>query len=246
MIPYIDFDAPFRALHLPIHMFGVLVFAAIALGSWATHRRAGALGLDEERVRQMIGYALIFGFISSHLFDVLAYQKNASLLDWLNPLGGLSSYGGFAGGLVGMLVWCQRFSQPRLPYADALAFGMAPGWTVGRLGCFAAHDHPGLLTRFPLAVSYPDGARHDLGLDEALFAFLVTLVFVALSRRNRPAGFYVALICLLYAPVRFVLDYLRVGDARYLGLTPAQYASLAVLGVGICLARQKMMLVMLK
>lgn len=51
-----------------------------------------------------------------------------------------------------------------------------------------------------------------------------------------PGGWYVAAACLAYAPVRFLLDFLRVADARYLGLTPGQLASLALLGVGIAVA----------
>ena len=47
-----------------------------------------------------------------------------------------------------------------------------------------------------------------------------------------------ALIATMYAPARFFLDFLRVppeagGDARYFDLTPAQYLSVVLLGVGI-------------
>jgi prolipoprotein diacylglyceryltransferase len=35
--------------------------------------------------------------------------------------------------------------------------------------------------------------------------------------------------------VRFAFDFLRVSDQQYLGLTPAQYASVALLGVGLAL-----------
>ena len=44
----------------------------------------------------------------------------------------------------------------------------------------------------------------------------------------------------LYMPVRFVLDFLRVSDVRYAGLTPAQWAaaaSLAALGAYAARAR---------
>jgi phosphatidylglycerol:prolipoprotein diacylglycerol transferase len=41
-----------------------------------------------------------------------------------------------------------------------------------------------------------------------------------------------ALLPLLYAPVRFPLDYLRDDDATYVGLTPGQWGSIALLGVG--------------
>ena len=42
----------------------------------------------------------------------------------------------------------------------------------------------------------------------------------------------------MYAPYRFASDFLRVRDVRYLGLTPAQWGTLAllVLAVGILVA----------
>ena len=47
-----------------------------------------------------------------------------------------------------------------------------------------------------------------------------------LGRGQRPDGFYIGLFFLLYGPVRFVLDTLRTGDARYLGWTPGQYIAI--------------------
>ena len=74
---------------------------------------------------------------------------------------------------------------------------------------------------------------HDLGLYEFLYlaAVVVPAVLLVNHRRrgDRPAGRFAALFILLYMPVRFGLDFLRVGDARYGGLTPAQWTALALL-----------------
>jgi phosphatidylglycerol:prolipoprotein diacylglycerol transferase len=93
-----------------------------------------------------------------------------------------------------------------------------------------------------LAVRYPEGARHDLGLEEAIWALGTSLLFLLLSRRQRPLGLYVSLLSLGYAPVRFALDYLRVtdlpgSDPRYFGLTPAQYGTFFVLAAGLACLR---------
>ena len=40
-------------------------------------------------------------------------------------------------------------------------------------------------------------------------------------------------VALLYAPLRFALDFLRVDNARYAGLTPAQYVMVGLLAVGL-------------
>jgi len=141
-------------------------------------------------------------------------------------------------------------------YLDAIAFVFPFAWAIGRLGCTVAHDHPGTVTTFPLGVSLstpkagayltyfyreagrlgdlPDPARlarmayHDLGWYEFLFTLLFLCpAFLILDRKPRPTGFFPLAFILLYVPVRFFLDFLRISDARYGGLTFGQYAAIA-------------------
>ncbi len=99
----------------------------------------------------------------------------------------------------------------------------------------------GRLTSFPLAVRFPGGARHDLGLDEALFVLLLFIALKILDRKPRFHGFFTGVTIVAYAPVRFFLDSLRAtdletlgrrSDVRFLGLTPAQYGAIALLALG--------------
>jgi hypothetical protein len=59
--------------------------------------------------------------------------------------------------------------------------------------------------------------------------FAVCPAFLLLDRKPRPGGFYALSFAAFYIPVRFALDFLRIADTRYLGLTPGQWAALAVL-----------------
>lgn len=142
-------------------------------------------------------------------------------------------------------------------YLDAVAFPLPFAWAVGRLGCTFAHDHPERVTGFFLGRSleteaardYVTGvyaaagrtgdlpppaelagtAFHDPGWYEFLHLSLVMVpAFLWLDREERRPGFWVGAFVLLYVPSRFLLDFLRVGDARYLALTLAQWAALAV------------------
>jgi phosphatidylglycerol:prolipoprotein diacylglycerol transferase len=265
MIPYVN--VVFPALGpIQVHLFGIFVACGILVGSKLTRDRGVELGLVDEMIVSMITTVLVCGFIFAHVFDVFAYQTagdNPTLLQWLNPFGGLSSYGGFMGALGGLFYWCKKHKQRVMPYADSLGFGLAAGWTFGRLGCFSAHDHPGLVTTFPLAVQYPSGdpifhkylggfiqvlegpiqPRHDLGFYEAMWSLVVTLLFLVLKKRGKqPLGLYVGILTTAYAPIRFLLDFLRASDVpgadpRYFGLTPAQYGSIVVFFVGLGLMR---------
>ena len=78
----------------------------------------------------------------------------------------------------------------------------------------------------------------NLGLVEFLYLIPVNLLVLWLafrSTRRMPAGFVVVLTGILYAPVRFFLDYLRPNesDPRHFGLTFAQLASVLAFTVAV-------------
>jgi phosphatidylglycerol:prolipoprotein diacylglycerol transferase len=68
---------------------------------------------------------------------------------------------------------------------------------------------------------------------------VVLAAAVALTWHKRlPTGTYVAVTTLAYAPARFAMDFLRIrgsegADLRYSGLTPAQWACIALFAYGI-------------
>jgi phosphatidylglycerol:prolipoprotein diacylglycerol transferase len=171
----------------------------------------------------------------------------------------ISSFGGILGGILGAALFFVVSMRGtgltrQLAYVDSVAFVFPWALAIGRIGCALAHDHPGRATAFPLAISLETEAAtnylsgvyasaglalgspgagmgfHDLGLYELLFIALVILpLFTVWSRRRQPVGFYVLAFSALYFPMRFALDTLRVADARYVGLTPAQWAAATVM-----------------
>lgn len=246
MIPYFDFKL-FEFAGLPIHLFGLLVAIGVIVGDRITVREGAKRGLDPRDVRYLNARMVIGGFIMAHLVSVVFYfperiKENPLVL--LNIWAGLSSFGGFLGAAITYIYLSRKEKIPALPYADAVALGLSVGWIFGRLGCTTAHDHPGRLSNFFLAVQYPEGARHDLGFYEFLFTIGLTLLLRAYAKKPRPAGHLIGLFALLYAPVRFLLDFLRATDVsrpdeRYAHLTPAQWACIAAFGVGVWLLRRQ-------
>src|SRR5262245_15557391 len=240
MIPY------FELREIPIGggrslaAFGTLVAVGIFVGAWFVERRARRMGIPEGEIPGAILSAVVPGLIVAHLVALLqaGQWSPRSLLEFWN---GMSSFGGLAGALLGLSVYYRRSRRSWLPTADLLAQGLVIGWVFGRLGCTLVHDHVGRPSEFLLAVRFPDGPRHDVGLYELLYTVVVLVpAVVVLNRRPRPRGTSVAVLALLYAPVRFLLDFLRQtdlpgADARYLGLTVAQYGCIVLAAIGIAL-----------
>lgn len=233
---------------IPIQPFGVLVAMAVLVGWRMSEWKAKRSGVAPDVASEMVGHVVLGSFVCAHMLDAIFYHpdKIAENPFYLFQLwNGLSSYGGFIGAVIGLLVWKWRRGLPAISIGDAAAFGFPFGWIFGRLGCFVVHDHPGVVTDFPLAVAdyrlcidcMPGPPRHDLGLYEVFWSIAVSALFLLLARKERRRGFYLALVGILYAPIRFGLDFLRApaadgGDLRYFGLTPGHYGSILLLGVG--------------
>jgi phosphatidylglycerol:prolipoprotein diacylglycerol transferase len=236
MIPWFVIP-PLQLGPVAIQPFGVLAAAGIFLAGKLLTREAVRRGLDALAVEKAAGWAVIGGIAGAHLVHVLFYHpeelREGGPLQLLKVWDGLSSTGGVIGGLLAILIYFHRKRLRFSRFGDAFALAVAPGWMVARLGCFTVHDHPGVLTSFPLAVAFPQGARHDLGLYDAIVLAGLSLLLYALDRRGLLRDRLLALLAVLYGVSRFLLDFLRARDlpytdARYLGLTPAQFACIAL------------------
>jgi phosphatidylglycerol:prolipoprotein diacylglycerol transferase len=240
VIPW--FELPTLSLGpFSIQSFGVLSALGILLATVLTSRAARQLGKDPQVPVDFAVVGVLAGVVGGHLVHLLAYhpeelrEPRRILMLWE----GLSSMGGLLGGIVAAVVWFRRKRIRFAEYADAFALGIAPGWGVARIGCFTVHDHPGVLTSFPLAVQFADGPRHDLGLYEAILLLGLGAVLWALHRRDVLRDRLLPLLALVYGMGRFLLDFLRArpgdvpyADARHLGLTFAQYAAVVLVAWG--------------
>lgn len=240
MIPY--FQPPNIQLGpLTIEPFGLFAAIGIYIGARIIAGRVRRQGDDAEPLLDFVVWAVVGGVISGHLVHLLLYHPEELDRGWIQLFrvwDGLSSFGGLLGGIIAGLIFFRLKKLPLARYMDAIALGMTPGWAIARLGCFAVHDHPGVLSDFFLAVQFPGGARHDLGLYDAVALFAISAVIWVLARRNALQGRLLALVGILYGVQRFFTDFLRAYDLsyvdkRYFGLTPGQYFCFAIVAWGV-------------
>ncbi len=237
MLPYYEIP-PLHLGPLTIHAFGVLVACAVLLGSWLANKRSEHLGLDVEITEGAAGYAIVVGFICAHLYSAIAYFPErivANPLYILKVWDGISSFGGFVGGMCGVIYYLRIKRRVSFwAYGDAIMYGWCAAWIFGRLGCTVAFDHPGSITTFFLGMPFPGdaelpaGIRHNLGFYEAIWAMFMTLLFWTQWNKKHFWGWYLIVYGIAYTPFRFGLDFLRAVDKRYFGLTPGQYAAIGM------------------
>ena len=226
---------------VPVQPFGILVAIGVLSGARVAEWQGKQWGIHPAVTADFTTHVAVIGLVTCYFLNGLFYEtetlleilRDPTLLfqRWL----GLSSFGGFIGAIFAVWVWKKRRGLPALGVAECACFCFPVVWIFGRLGCFVVHDHPGAETTFFLGVQDFNGhegvVRHDLGLYEVIWALVATAIFMKLrNRQQRPTGFFIALLPLLYTPIRFFLDFLRATDVsnpdvRWYGLTPAQYAA---------------------
>jgi phosphatidylglycerol:prolipoprotein diacylglycerol transferase len=233
----------------PIHLYVWGLFAAlgVGLGTWVAVRQARRAGLNGGVMADIVLWVIVGAFMMARLVHIFAYAPEVYLADPLKMLrvweGGLSSFGGFLGGMVAAFGYMKWKGLSFLPYAECVAYALPLGYGCGRIGCFLIHDHPGTLSQSFLAVQFPDGARLDHGLLLAIFSFAMFVGFL-LWRKFRGLGgsdvVFLPTFLVVYGVMRFVLDFFRASDlvgsdVRYWLFTPAQYGCVVFvfLGVGI-------------
>ncbi|TXD38144.1 hypothetical protein FRC98_04395 [Lujinxingia vulgaris] len=267
VLPYWQLG-PWELGPLTLHSFGLSVAIGVALAlSILGSRGQKILGVSGDRMQNFGMWLLIFGWCFSHVFEVVAYQPHIILEDPLvlfKVWGSISSVGGLIGGVIAFLIWRVRNPyEDHIGWSNVAAFTLPIAFFFGRIGCALVHDHPGadatdfivwewirsifgdsLPEIWPLALQYPDGVpRHDLGFYEAIVFFFLTLFVLYKGRKPQRRGYYLWTLPLLYAPFRFLFDFLRVtpgeaglhGDTRYLMLTPAQWVAIGMLILGLFL-----------
>ena len=242
MIPYIGL--------LYIDIFGIRIyiwglFAALGffVGLMLLMGFGKKRGLNQDHLLNLFFWIMVAAIAGGRAFEVLVYNPAYYFLHPAEIIkfwaGGMSSFGGILGALAAFLIYIRVKKLPWVEYADALIYPLSLGLGIGRIGCFLINEHPGRLTNFFLGVRYPDGIRHDLGLQFALFDFAVFAILTIAARRYQP-GKLIKTFIFTYFPFRFFLEFLRatdlpMSDARYFGLTPAQWGSLIFLALGTLL-----------
>lgn len=246
MIPYRSFPTV-ELGPLSLHTFGLATAAGVLIGLHLLQAYGRDHGLDPVSLARLGTRLVVAGLIGARAAYVLSRPDHflarpfEALAVWD---GGLQFFGGLVAGAVVLWWWLRANADaPGLVVADGIAFALAVGLMVGRLGCFAVGEHLGAATGFPLGIEYLGGRTiegplavgttvHSTALYEALGVLALVAVLARLRRRPLPAGTVLAAAALWYGAQRFLTDFLRAYDQRFLGLTVAQFVCLGLVAVG--------------
>lgn len=242
---------------LPVFSYGALLGISTIVGWFLT--RAIAWRRDGFPVEQsgwlfvvslsaaMVGARLLYVLTNLERFD--SVRQMLRLSD-----GGLVAYGGFLGGYLGAWLACRRAGRSVLAWGDAAAPGVGIGLFLTRIGCLLYGCDYGRLSSGPMALRFPPGSPayttqraeglldeyaarslpvHPTQLYESAVGLLLFVVALWLWRRRTWRGEVMLGVTMLYALLRFLLEFLR-GDTQrgaYAGLSTSQLIGLLTFGL---------------
>src|SRR6202040_4201313 len=144
----------FRVGEFEITSFGVLVAVGALVGLWLFRRELRQSGLPDTAFDAAVA-GVTGGLAGAKLLWILEHVGEEPLLDLVLSRGGMSWFGGFAGGILAGLWLMHRRRLPKLAVLAAATPALAIGQAIGRMGCFLVGDDYGRPTDPPWGVAFP-------------------------------------------------------------------------------------------
>ena len=243
----------------PVTSFGVMLFLAFLAAGYLLRAQMSEAGMDPDRAWDVVFAGVIGGIVGAKLYYViLNFPRLIENPRFLFARGGLVWYGGFLLAAAAVLYQIKRLRLPIPRTLDLCAPCMAVAYAIGRLGCFLVGDDYGRPTDSGFGIRFPQGsppssvdnlARFGIEVDPALIerygqivpvhptqlyeialALLIFAVVWRLRGSGRAPGWLFMVWLALASAARFLVEFLRAKDDRFLGtLTIAQGISLLLI-----------------
>jgi phosphatidylglycerol:prolipoprotein diacylglycerol transferase len=230
----------FRIGNFDVTTFGVMVAIGALVGLWIFGRELARSGLPASASDAAMA-GVFGGLLGAKLLWVAEHVGDEPFFDLLFSRGGMSWFGGFAGGILTAISVMKWQRLPLLATLAAATPALAIGHALGRIGCFLVGDDYGRPSDLPWAVAFPRGLPptdvrvHPTQLYEMAALFVVGWLLIRWRRRGVADAIVLGRYLVLAGAIRFAIEFLRVNE-RILGpFTLAHLVSLALIFAGTAL-----------
>ena len=212
----------------------MLVFSCLA-GTYLCVKEADRQGIPTHKSLNTLLFVFVFSIIGARLYYVLQQysfyiaRPFEILAVWK---GGFASFGGFIGGVLAGSLYLKKAQISVWKFADCCAPSIALGIFLTRIGCFMNGCCFGKITPLPWGVRFPRGSGayirqmlngqitgseamslsvHPTQLYHSLAGLCLFLLLLTLRKRKIFEGRLFLVFTVLYAILRFLIEFLR-GD----------------------------------
>ena len=232
--------------------FGLAVLMAFVIAQIIAQRELARRGQDPEPIGDLIFAAVIGGLLGGKVYYAILMHDFGALLS----RAGFVFWGGLLGGIIvtAAVIRYKHLSFTRI--SDVGGIAIAAAYSIGRTGCWAVGDDYGRPWNGPFAVSFPHGAPpstvgnmmelfhtpapagsspsdvlsvHPTQLYETTLGFVMFLILWRLRNHKHAEGWLFGLYCVLAGIERFIIEFVRAKDDRFLFGTFTMAQVIAVL-----------------
>lgn len=243
---------------ITIYTYGFMMAMAFLTCYYILRWELKRVGDNPDFASSIIFWGAIGGILGSKILYLLENFSDVVV----DPIGmvfsgaGLVFHGGIIGGAIAIVAIMLKSKRKMGLYSDMIGPILFLGQGIGRIGCFFAGCCHGKSTDFILNIRFPEGSIasvyqynngminssfipslpvHPTQLYETVFNFIMFFILVSIRPKLRRSGLVFCLYMIFAGTERFFLEFIRVNPVWALGLTVAQFTSIAFVLAGTIL-----------
>ena len=241
---------------LEITGFGLGMLLAFVIGQIVATAVLERRGQDGEVMGDVTVGAVIGGLVGAKLYYAILTGDPGAVFS----RAGFVFWGGLIGGIIASVLVIRHKGRRFTEISDACAPALAAAYAVGRTGCWAVGDDYGRPWNGFLAVTFPQGAPpstvanlvqqfgligyadlppgyviavHPTQLYETAMGLVMFAILWRLKDHRHAAGWLFGVYCVLQGIERFLVEFLRAKDDRFVGpFTVAQAIAMTFVVAG--------------
>ncbi|MBI5529154.1 MAG: prolipoprotein diacylglyceryl transferase [Deltaproteobacteria bacterium] len=239
----------FRIGSFPVNAYGLLFVVGFFGGFFLIRREFRVRGLPHDFASTVLIIGMISAIVGSRLFHVFENLSDYSGGNLINIFkgAGFSWYGGLLLSIATTIYAAHRENIHWSHVLDGCSPAVTIGYAFGRLGCFLSGDgcygQPcstiGVNWPSPFCMAFPNGATPTVNvvintpIFEIAGAIALFVYLELMQRRLKTPTTLFAHMIITHAVMRFFVEFIRINPKLALGLSQAQWLSIAGVGVGI-------------
>ena len=243
-----------------INSYGFMLMMAFYTCYYFLNKDLKRLGYDSNLSGDIVFAAAVGGILGSKIYYLIENFDRviADPTGMIFSGAGLVFLGGLMGGTLGVTFVINKNNLSWITFADIVAPLLILGYAIGRIGCLLVGDDYGLPTHLPWGIEFPNGlppstysifqtyypwvnldnfepgvlSVHPTPIYEAIIGGLIFYYLYQKRTSVTKVGSLFFTYLILAGTERFIVEFLRVNEKYFIGLSGAQVISILMITIG--------------
>ena len=243
-----------------INSYGFMLMMAFYTCYYFLNKDLKRLGYDSNLSGDIVFAAAVGGILGSKIYYLIENFDRviADPTGMIFSGAGLVFLGGLMGGTLGVTFVINKNNLSWITFADIVAPLLILGYAIGRIGCLLVGDDYGLPTHLPWGIEFPNGlppstysifqtyypwvnldnfepgvlSVHPTPIYEAIIGGLIFYYLYQKRTSVTIVGSLFFTYLILAGTERFIVEFLRLNEKYFIGLSGAQVISILMITIG--------------